>query len=315
MYVIGRIVTAVITLFVSSVVIFSALYLAPGSPLDFLFGGAQVTPGQRNELAAYYGLNRPFVERYGVWLGHVLSGDFGTSILYHQKVSTLIASRADTTILLVAYALVLTVLLGVVWGGIGAVRRGKTDTAVIVSTSIGFATPPFVAAILLIAVFAVQLGWFPVQGVGGSFGDQLWHLTLPAISLSIALAAMVARITRTAFREELSSDHVVTARSRGFTSQHIVRRHVARNSLIPIVTITGLITAYLITGTIVIEQVFALNGLGSMLIEAVSTHDFPVAQAISLLVVAAFTIINIIVDFLYLVLDPRLRHAVSQAAR
>lgn len=309
MTLVNRLLTAIIALFVSSVIVFGALYLAPGSPIDALLGGANPTEQQIADLNAQYGLDRPFSERYGIWLGNILSGDLGRSIVYSQDVSSLIQQRIATSGLLIGYALLLSVVMGVVWGAIGAVRGGKTDTTVIVTTSMAAATPPFVAAILFIAIFSVRAGWFPVQGAGTGLWDRLWHLTLPAFSLAFSLAALIGRVTRTSFIEELGSEHVMTARGRGFTSRHVLRRHVGRNSLIPIVTITGLVAAYLITGTIVVEKVFALSGIGTLLIEAVDRSDYPVVQAIALIVVVAFIVVNALVDVFYVAIDPRLRHA------
>jgi peptide/nickel transport system permease protein len=302
-----RFTSSLATLFISSFVIFGAMYLAPGSPLDFLLGGTQVAPGEVEALKQQYGLNHPFAERYFNWLGQLFQGNLGTSITFHTPVWQLLTARFETTGLLICYAVVLTVVLGCIWGAIGALRGGQTDTSIVAGTSILLATPPFVAAVLLVDVFAVRLHWFPVQGGGSSLPDRLWHLTLPALALALALGAFLARVVRTSLRDELGKEHVVTAVSRGLPYPSIVRRHVARNALMPIVTLVGLIVAYLVTGTIVVENVFALNGLGSLLVSSVGTHDFPVVQAIALLVVLIFVVVNVLVDLTYVLIDPRLR--------
>jgi ABC-type dipeptide/oligopeptide/nickel transport systems, permease components len=186
------------------------------------------------------------------------------------------------------------------------VRGGKVDTSVNLFSSIGLAVPSFVAAIILITVFAVQLGWFPVLGPGSGIVDRLWHLTLPAIALALSSVAFVARITRFAAREELGRDHVNAALVRGIPRGVVLRRHVARNALVPISTVVGLTSASLIAGSVVVDQAFALNGLGSYLIGSVNNHDYPVVQAITLLMVLAFVLVNTVIDIAYPWIDPRI---------
>lgn len=200
--------------------------------------------------------------------------------------------------------------MGVSLGLASALRR-RLGSAVTVATAIGMATPAFVAAIVLITVFAVELGWFPVFGPGEGFVDRLWHMTMPAVALAISWVAYVTQITKASAREELGRDHVETAKSRGIPWPLIVRRHVFRNALIPITTVAGLTVAGLIAGAVVVEQAFGLNGLGSFLVQAASQKDFAVVQAIALLLVATFVIANAVVDLANGILDPRLRLAKS----
>jgi len=198
-------------------------------------------------------------------------------------------------------------VFGVVLGLLSALRKGRADTAVLATTTVGIATPSFVAAIVMISVFTLTLHWFPAIGAGTGFTDRLWHLTMPAVALALAGTAYVARLTRSATNEELGREHVDTARGRGVPEPLIVRRHVLRNALIPITTVAGLTVAGLIAGSVVVENAFALNGLGSYLVTSVEQKDFPVVQAIALLLVAAFVIVNTIVDALYGLIDPRVR--------
>jgi peptide/nickel transport system permease protein len=205
----------------------------------------------------------------------------------------------------VAYASVLILLFGIGSGVLAGLRRGKVDTTVILSTTVFAAVPSFVAAIVLISLFAVKLGWFPALDAGTGFGDRLWHLTLPAIALALSALALVARVTRVSVREEMGREHVQTAISRGLPGHLVVRRHVLRNAAIPITTVTGITIASLIALSAVVERAFSLNGLGSALVSAAASKDFAVVQGISLLLVTAFVVVNTVVDLLYAVLDPR----------
>jgi peptide/nickel transport system permease protein len=302
-----RLAMLVATLLVSSFVIFSALYLAPGNPIAVLSGGRTLPPEAIATLEERFHLNDPFLKRYFDWLGGVLHGDFGYSISHRAEVSTLIAARIGTTAALVLYASLLILLFGIALGVISGLIRGLGDTSILVVTSVSAAIPAFVAAIGLMLVFAVKLGWFPTLGDGDGFADTVWHLTLPAVALAISSVAIVARVTRAAVREEFGREHVQTAESRGIPRRALVRRHIFRNAAIPITTICGITVASLIAISAVVERAFALNGLGAYLVAAASSKDFAVVQGISLVLVTAFVVVNVIVDVLYAVLDPRVQ--------
>jgi peptide/nickel transport system permease protein len=304
-FVLTRVAALVLTLLVASFLIFGALYLAPGDPATLLAGG-RATPEVLEQIREANHLNDPVWTRYWDWLSGVLRGDLGESFVYRQSVTSLLAPRAGTTIYLVVYAAVIILGVGISLGLSSALRR-RLGAVVTVGTAVGMATPAFVAAILLITVFAVNLGWFPVFGSGEGFLDRLWHLTLPAIALALAWVAYVTQITKAAVREELAREHVETARSRGIPAPLIVRRHVFRNAMIPITTVAGLTVAGLIAGAVVVEQAFGLGGLGSFLVQAAGQKDFAVVQAIALLLVATFVIANAVVDLVNGLLDPRLR--------
>jgi peptide/nickel transport system permease protein len=299
------------TLLVMSFIVYGALYIAPGDPIAVLTGGRPLPARTIAAIEAQYGFGKPFLIRYAGWLGDVLRGNFGKSIVFRENVSTLIAARAGTTAFLVAYAAVLIIAFGVLLGIMSALRGGRTDTAILGLTTVGIATPSFVAAIGMISVFTLGLHWFPAIGAGSGFPDMLWHLTMPAAALALAGTAYVARLTRTAATEELAREHVDTARSRGIPEPLVIRRHVLRNAMIPITTVSGLTVAGLIAGSVVVENAFALNGLGSYLVTSVEQKDFPVVQAIALLLVAAFVVVNTVVDILYAVIDPRIALAGS----
>jgi peptide/nickel transport system permease protein len=304
---VGRRLAALIgTLLATSFIVYGAVYLAPGSPLTAVTGGRPLPPSTLRAISHQYGFDKPFIVRYWDWLTGMLHGDFGQSIVFRQNVSSLIAPRVGTTVFLIAYAALLILVFGIALGLVAALRKGHTDTVILATTSVGTATPSIVAAIVLIWIFTLKLGWLPALGGGSGFVDRLRHLTMPAVALALAGLAYVARLTRAAANEELRREHVQTARSRGIPERYVVQRHVLRNALVPITTAAGLTIAGLIAGTVVVENAFALNGLGSLLVQAVGQKDVPVVQAICLLLVAAFIIVNTIVDLLYALIDPRI---------
>jgi peptide/nickel transport system permease protein len=295
-----------VTLVISSLVIYGAMYLAPGNPLAFLSGGRSLSPEAVASLRAQYRLDDPFLAQYWHWVTNAIQGDLGQSITFRQSVSSLISERLGVTAFLVVYTSIVVLLVGIGLGVLGALRGGKTDTAIVGGTSLALATPPFVAAVLLIYAFGVQLDWLPTFGAGTGFAGRLTHLTLPAISLALANLAYVSRVTRAAVSEELDREHVETARSRGIPERLVIRRHVLRNAAIPITTVGGVMAATLIAGAVVVEQVFSLGGIGAYLVDAVNAKDFAVVQALCLILVTAFVVMSAIVDLLYGVLDPRL---------
>ena len=300
-----RLVGLVVTLVLASFLIYSSLYLTPGDPISTLSGGRTLPPEAVQALSDQHHLDDPFFIRYLAWLGDVIRGDLGESLVFNTTVTDLLAARIGTTVMLVAMASVLIFGIGITLGLVAGIRGGLLDKGLLVTTVIGQAIPSFVAAIALIWLFAVRLGWFPAIGSGEGFVDRLHHLTLPAIALTLAYLAYVSRVVRAATREELGREHVETARARGLSPSQIVRRHVVRNAMIPIVTVSGLTIAGLLAATVVVERAFNLDGLGSLLVEAVVRQDVAVVQAVSLILVTAFVVTNTLVDLLSKVLDPR----------
>ena len=295
------------TLLVASFVIFGSLYLAPGNPIAVLSGGRSLPPDAIKILEARYHLDQPFLTQYWIWLTNAMHGDLGISITLRENVSTLIAQRAGGTAALVLYSSILIVVIGVGLGLVGGLRPGWIDMSVIVTSAISAALPSFVAATVLIFVFSVGLGWFPSLGSGQGLIDGIYHLTLPAVALAASQLAIVARVTRTAVREEFAKEHVQTAVSRGIPYPQLVRRHVLRNASIPITTVTGVTIASLIAAAAIVERAFGLNGLGSYLVSAANSKDFAVVQGISLVLVVTFVVVNLVVDLLYAALDPRIK--------
>jgi peptide/nickel transport system permease protein len=303
-----RLVGLAATLVASSFLVFSAVYVAPGDPISTLSGGQSIPPEAVRALRRQYHLDDPFAVRYLAWLGDILRGDLGESVAFNTDVSDLIAARLGTTVMLVAMASVLILGAGVTLGVLAGIRGGLLDKGVLMTTVIGQAVPSFVAAIVLTWLFAVRLRWFPAIGSGAGLAGRLHHLTLPAVALTVAYLAYVARVARAATRDELVREHVETARARGFSPWQIVRRHVVRNAMIPIVTVSGLTIAGLLAATVVVERAFNLDGLGSLLVEAVVRKDVAVVQPVSLILVTAFVVVNTLVDLLSSALDPRVAH-------
>jgi peptide/nickel transport system permease protein len=304
-FILYRVGGLILTLLIASMLIYAAVYIAPGSPEAFLAGGRPVSPHDLAVLNAQYHLNDPLPVAYLRWLSGVVHGDLGTSVVSKESVTSLLAPRIATTGLLVAYASLLIVVVGI-GSGIVAGLKPRLGGVIVGATSFAAAIPAFVAAVVLISIFGVSLRWFPSVGDGTGFGDRLYHLTLPAVALALAVVAYVSRITRVAVREELSKPHVDTARARGLPERWLIRRHVLRNAAIPITTVVGVAFAAVIGVVAVVETAFGLNGLGAYLVQSVSNRDFAVVQAICLIFVAAFVIVNTIVDVCYVLLDPRL---------
>jgi peptide/nickel transport system permease protein len=301
-----RLATLAATLLVASVVIYGALYLTPGDPAALLAGGHTPSQATLAAIRAQYHLNDPFLEQYWLWFTGVLRWRLGQAIAFDDSVSNLIGTRLANTVFLVGYAAVLIIGAGITLGVAAALRGPVTRNAVTGVTSLLMAVPTFIAAVVLIWLFATKLNWFPVFGAGTGLVDQLRHMTLPAVALACSFIAYLSRVTRTAVTEQLRAEHVETARSRGLGTARIVRRHVLRNAAAPVLAVSGLTVAGLIAGTVVVEQAFGISGIGSLLVLAAQKQDFLVVQDISLLMVAAFVIINTIVDLISASLDPRL---------
>lgn len=298
---------AVGTVFVASFVIFAALSLAPGDPVAQLLG-ARASDQARAAKRAELGLDDPLLVRYWHWLSDAAHGHFGTSFTYREAVTTLIGPRLATTLLLVAMAAVLIVVVGIGLGVLGGVS-GRWGPVVSVLSGLGIAVPTFVAASALISLFAVRLGWFPTYGSGNGFLDSVRHLVLPALALSVGYGAYVTQLTAAAVREEADKEHVLTSRGRGVPNRLVLRRHVLRNAALPVMTASGLAVAGLVAGALVVEEAFGIDGIGALLVKSVAGKDYPVVTAISLIVVVAFVLVTTLIDIAQVLLDPRERSA------
>lgn len=303
----GRVAQTITTLLVASFLTFLALQAAPGDPVEIMLGGKAGDPEAVARLNQEFHLDDPVLVQYWHWLTSALHGDLGQSFLFRVDVSSLVTSRVPTTALLVAMSSVLVVTFGFTLGVVAARSKRLVDTGITSFLSIAMATPTYVVAILLITVFSLHLTWFPVFGSGTGFTDRVYHLILPAVTLALSSSAAVARVTRAAVLEEEQRDHVNTAIARGLGKTTVLRRHVVRNALLPVTTISGIVVAALVAGTVIVEKAYGLDGLGSLLVLAVTRKDYAVVQSVSVLVIAAFLIVNLIVDLLYGVIDPRTR--------
>jgi peptide/nickel transport system permease protein len=307
-YVAKRLLGAIPLLLATSFIVFSFLHLAPGSPEQVLLAGKNVNLETLQAIRDRYRLDDPFLVQYWTWLQNAATGDLGESIIFRDTVANVVGPRVLPTVELALYALILIVIFGLPLGIVAGIKRDSLlDNAVSGVTLIGAAVSTYVSGILLIVVFSVALGWFPVFGLGEGGFARIYHLTLPAIALAIALGALVARCTRAALVKTLEQEFVETARSRGFSERRVVGKHALRSALIPVITITGLTFGFLIAGAVLVEYTFGLNGLGALLIQAVRTKDFPVVQGVTLIFTAAFILINLAVDVLYALVDPRVR--------
>ena len=303
-WLLGRFGALLLTLFLSSVVIFSAFLLTPGDPVVALAGGLRPTPEMVEVIRAQHHLDQPIWLQYLYWIGSVATGDLGTSFVYKTPVVNLIAPRVGITLLLVAYTLVLIIVFGIGSGILAARRRGAVERAVLLATSVGVAMPTFVVAILLIFIFGRVLGWFPVYGAGNGLLDNLYHLTLPAISLAVLYIAYISRITRGSIVAQQHAEHVDTATVRGIPRGLIFRKHVFLNAAPQILSVSGATVAGLFAVSAIAEQAFGIGGIGSLLTEAAARKDLPVVQVLSLLLVAIFVVLNVVVDILIAIIDP-----------
>lgn len=298
------------SLLLASLLIFAATNALPGDIAQVILG-TNASPGEAERLRAELGLDRPFLIRYLEWLWGALRFDFGVSYISRRPIAPLIAARLEVSAWLIAFGMIAAILVALPVGAYAAVRRRHLDgVAVSALSQVGLAVPAFWAGIWLVVIFAVQLRWLPAGGYVSywdSVGDWIRHLILPVTSLAIVQASVISRYVRSSVLEVLHEDYFRTARAVGWSQTGALWRHGVRNTAISLLTVIGLQLATLLVGAIIIEQVFALPGLGSALLMAVSQRDLGVVQAIVLLLVWAVLAINFLVDIAYQVIDPRLR--------
>ena len=298
------------TLLVASVVVFVVLDVLPGSAADMVLGET-ATPEARAALNAKLGLDRPPLQRYTDWMKGLAVGEMGESLSYSVPVAQLIGERLQVTAPLALMAMLLTAGLALTLGIYAASRHNRIgDVGVMAFSQLGIAIPNFWFAIILIFVFAVQLQWFSAGGFPAwedGFVDAFKALILPAVALAVVQAAILARITRSAVLDVLREDFVRTARAKGLSRRAVLWRHVLRNAFVPVLTVMGLQFANLLTGTIVVENVFSLPGLGRLIFQAIANRDVIVVRNVVMLLAASVIVINFIVDVMYAVIDPRLK--------
>ena len=311
-YALRRLLLAVPVLFGVSVLVFAVLHLAPGDPAAIMLG-AQATKEDVERLHRDLGLDQPLVIQYFRWIGQVARGDLGRSIPLGRAVLPEVLLRFKATLVLTTGALSIAVLLGLVAGIVSAVKQYSWLDRLSMGVAVtGVSLPVFWTGIMLIIVFALQLRWFPASGMsspyGSGVGDVLWHLVLPAVTLGTASAAALARLTRSSVLEIIRQDYVRSARAKGLAERAVIARHVLKNAINPIITVLGVQVGFLLGGAILTETVFSWPGLGSMMVRAIQARDYPLVQGGVLLIAATFVVVNLGVDLLYAIFDPRIRY-------
>ncbi len=304
-YLARRSLAAVLTLLVSTFAVAMLIHVVPGDPVTVMMSqSVTATPEAMEEMRDRLGLNRPVWEQYGIFVGHVLSGDLGRTIMGNEPVLDLLLLRLPNTLILAVSGLMIAVAIGMPLGILAARRQGTAlDGVIMVGAVIGVSIPSFWLGLVLLVFFSLQLGWLPVAGDG-------WRsLILPAATLGATYAAVIARMTRSSMIEILSEDFIRTARSKGLSERTVLLRHALKPAMIGIVTVIGLIFGYLMGGQVIIENVFSWNGIGRLAIQAMLQRDYPLIQGFLLIFAATIVIVSIVLDLLYVLLDPRIARA------
>lgn len=311
-YILQRVLAAIPVMLFVALFVFLLLRLTPGDPAAIIAGDT-ATPEQLDQIRASLGLNDPLHIQFLTWMGNLLQGDFGTSILSGTPVIDMIGRRMEPTISLALTTITLSIIIAVPLGVIAAWKHGTIiDHLVMALSVLGFSVPVFVIGYVMISVFAMDLKWFPVQGfrpIGEGIGAFLERIALPTFTLTLLYIALIARITRTSMLEILGEDYVRTARAKGLDERKVLMRHALRNCSVPIVTVIGIGFALIISGVVVTESVFNLPGLGRLTVDAVLARDYPVIQAVILIFSLIYVVVNLLIDIAYVLLDPRIRYS------
>jgi peptide/nickel transport system permease protein len=307
-YIVRRLLICIAVLVATSFLVFSLQYLAPGNMVLTFLGPQPNDSATRAALIKEYHLNKPFIDQYWLWLLGAVHLHFGNSIQTSQPVIDEIRQRFPTSLMLGLYGYVLTMIFGVGLGIVAALRRERiTDRALVGGSILGLSTPAFVSGLLLIYLFGVLTHVFPVFGQGSGFFDELWHLTLPAITLAVGGVAFILKHTRAAVSKVLDQDYVVFARARGLSEWRVLIMYELRNALIPVITISGVLLAFLIVGAVIVEETFSIQGLGELLTSSATTKDLPMLQGVTMVVATMIVLANLLADLVYMAVDPRMR--------
>ena len=310
-YALRRVAATIPVILIVALFVFSLLYIAPGDPAAII-AGDQATPADVERIRASLGLDRPFLVRFFDWLWHVLNGDLGTSIFTNLPVTHMIAQRIEPTMSLMILTLTLSLSCAIPLGVIAAWKHGTfLDRFIMMTAVFGYSTPVFVVGYLLAYFFALRLDWLPVQGftsISQGLFPFLRNLILPAVALGLVYMALIARITRATMLDVLAQDYVRTAKAKGVGQRGILFIHSLKNAAVPIITIVGIGFAALIGGAVVTESVFAIPGLGRLTVDAILRRDYPVIQGVVLMFSCVYVLVNLAVDLLYTVFDPRIRY-------
>ncbi len=310
-YILRRLLASIPVIFLVGIITFSILHIAPGDPA-VLMAGEEATPEDVEKMRQALGFDKPFHIQFGVWVGNLLRGDLGTSIFSKHTITSLMAPRLQPTLSLGMLAIVLSILMGIPMGVLAAWKVGSpTDRGVMVFAVLGFSVPVFWLGFIFIWVFAVNFRIFPAVGfvpISEGIYPYLKSLTLPALANAIPFSALVARMTRSTMVEVLQEDYIRTARAKGLGELGVIGRHALRNASIPIVTVIGLVFAALVSGAVVTETVFAIPGLGRLLVDGVVRRDYPIVQAMLMVTAVSYVFVNLVIDIFYAYLDPRIRY-------
>ncbi|KGA23554.1 ABC transporter permease [Pectobacterium brasiliense] len=308
-FIFHRLLALIPVLLVVSIVVFCLVHLAPGDPVLVILGN-DASPGDVAALRQQMGLDQPLLTQFVVWFSAVLRGDLGRSLFMNASVMSLFLQHLQPTLALALYAQGLALLLGLAAGVLSASQQGRLlDRVIMGLAAVGMSIPGFLLGLFLIFFFAVQLRWFPVVGYSSTRGDvlvNLWYMTLPALALGLRIAALIARMTRAVMLDVLSENYIKTARAKGVSEYRVLLRHGLKNALLPILTICGESFGSLVTGTIVIESVFGIPGVGSLVVDSIERRDFSVIQGAVLLITISYVLINLAVDILGHAVDPRI---------
>jgi peptide/nickel transport system permease protein len=310
-YMVQRILATIPVLFIVAIITFSLIHLAPGDPAAILVGD-EAQPGQVEALREALGLNDPLYVQGGRYIKDILTGNFGKSVYNQFPVTTLIRQRLEPTISVAIFSQVIAISIAIPLGILAAWKANTwIDRLTMIFAVIGFAIPSFWLGYNLVYIFAIKLGWFPAIGYehfADGIGPWLKSITLPSISIGIITAALVTRMTRSSMLEVLREDYIRTARAKGLRELIVLLRHALKNAAIPVVTIIGLTLAALVGGLVVTEAVFAIPGVGRLIVDSILRRDYPVIQGVMLMVTVGFLAINLMVDMLYGFLDPKIRY-------
>lgn len=308
-YIARRLVILIPILFIVSILIFGMSRMVPGDPALIMAGGHQTSPEVLDNIREKYHLNKPIVEQYAIWLKNVATGDLGESYKMKQSVTSMIIERLPLTLQLVVMSMIFTLLIAIPLGILSAIKKNTwMDHLSTMFAFVGVSSPVFFTGILFVLLFSYHLDVLPAFGAGEGFTDNLVHLLLPSLALSFNMIALNSRITRSGMIEVMNTNYIQTAVAKGMPRNAIILKHALRNALVPLVTVTGIQIGVLIVGTVLVEYTFGLGGLGSLIINGVQTSDYPVVQGTMLFMVVAFLLINLLVDVLYAVIDPRIRY-------
>jgi len=310
-FLIRRILAVIPVLLVVSIIVFLMLRLTPGDPASNI-AGESATTEDIAKLRVQLGLEEPLPVQFGIYIKNLLRGDFGESFYYKRSVISMVADSVEPTLSLALFTIVIACVIAVPLGTLAAFKQGSwLDRCVMGFSVVGFSVPVFVIGYVLIYVFSVKLGWFPVQGyqhLSEGIGGWAYRLILPSLTLSVIFIALIARMTRTSVLEVLNEDYIRTAKAKGLSQTRVLIKHALRNAAVPIVTVIGIAIAILMSGVVVTESVFVIPGLGSLTLDAIQGRDYPTVQALIILFSVVYVMINLFIDLIYTILDPRIRY-------